>query len=470
MATFQRDPGSFRDPAGYVFSDGQRVLRGLSAPAGAEFDAARACGLLDAAESRGLLIASRELATDAMPDGLSGARGETPARVLEHPRLPMITYPYEWTFGQLKDAALCHLELLLLALAHDFELSDATAYNMQFDCGQPLHIDVLSLRRYRPGRPWEGYHQFCRQFLYPLLVESRSGLLFQRLYRGNPAGLSVADTHALIPAWKRWTSLNIFLHVQLQAAALRNASSNDLTGRSLRVPDIPKSRYVAIIEGLRDWIAGFESQRPKKTYWADYAKINSYSEPEKQRKLEFVADMVRQWGSSSVLDVGGNAGDYSEAALAAGAARAYCLDGDVDALEAAYVRRKSRSPGLLPMVVDWSDPSPGQGWAGAERRSLQQRLQVDTVMALAVVHHIAIGGNVPLQAFVRHLFEFGERVIVEFVPKSDPMVQGLLRSRDDIFDEYSEEHFVRLLEECATIVQTSRIREGGRVLFACTRR
>lgn len=464
---FQRDPGSFRDPSGYVFSDGTRILRGLSVKAGAEFDAAQACGLLDAAVSRGLLVASRELIGEDIPAVLEGARGETPARVLEHPRLPLITYPYEWTFGQLQQAALHHLDLQRLALEHDFELSDATAYNMQFDLGDPVHIDVLSLRRYRPGRPWEGYHQFCRQFLFPLLIEAKAGSSFQRLYRGQAAGIGVADVNALVPAWKRWTNLNLFLHVGLQAAAIQKASSNELTSAALRLPAIPKSRYVAIIDGLRDWIGNLASGRPKKSYWADYARINTYSEPEKRRKLDFVASTIRRWGSGSIADIGGNAGDYSEAALDAGATRAYCLDGDVDALEAAFIRRRQRLPGLLPLVVDWSDPSPAQGWAGCERRALQQRLRVDAVLALAVVHHVAIGGNVPLQAFVDSLFSVGDRLVVEFVPKNDPMVQGLLRGRDDIFEDYSEAHFVRLLESRGRIVDSARIRDDGRILFAC---
>ena len=257
------------------------------------------------------------------------------------------------------------------------------------------------------------------------------------------------------------------MHVHLQGSAVRKASSSDLGGQAIALPHIPQARYRAMLEGLRDWIAGLRSARPVPTYWADYAGINSYSAAEKERKQEFVARMVRAWGARSVLDVGGNSGDYSAAALAAGAERACCVDADVDALEVAYRRRKEGLAGLMPLVLDWSDPSPGQGWAGLERRSFRERSRVDAVIALAVVHHVVIGRNVPLRAFVDQLFAHGDAVLVEFVPRDDPMVQGLLRGREDIFHDYTEEAFVRLLEAHGRVEEVCRLRAGGRAIFAC---
>jgi ribosomal protein L11 methylase PrmA len=468
VAGFQRNPGSFRDPSGYVFSDGERILRGLNKTGTLEFESARTCGLLSKAFEKGLLIDSRVVDASALGNSLTGARGEIPVQVIEHPRIPLITYPYEWTFEQLRDAALQHLDLQLLALAHNFELSDATAYNMQFDVGLPLHIDVLSLRRYRDGRPWEGYNQFCRQFIYPLLLENALGVPFQRWYRGSINGVELDEMMRLLPAWRRYTSLNLLMHVQLQAKAVKNASSNNLSNEAIRLPKISKKQYQVLLEGLRDWVASMTSKRSNKTYWADYASINSYSNKERSDKQAFVERTVRRWRSGALLDVGGNSAEYSEAAIAGGASRAYCVDGDVDALEIAYKKRKQGMGGLLPLVMNWADPSPSQGWAAHERASLQQRMQVDTVMALAVVHHIVVGGNVPLSEFVRQLFAYGRKVIVEFVPKNDPMVKGLLRNREDVFGDYTEDNFIRLLELHSTIEEVYRIREKGRVLFACS--
>ena len=466
---FQRDSGSFRDPSGYVFSDGQRILRSVSPRAAEQFRATRSSGLIDEAVSRGLLIATHEVDDPSGLAGLTGARGEHPSLVLEHPRIPVISYPYEWTFSQLKDAALRHLDLQTLALSRGFELSDATAYNMQFDLGLPTHIDVLSLREYREGRPWEGYNQFCRQFLFPLLVESVMGMPFQRAYRGSMTGLDVLDMAKMLSPWKKFTSLNLLLHVHLQASAVKGASSSNLGAEPIRIPQISKTKYLAMADGLRDWIAGLESGRHKKTFWAEYAAINSYSDQEKLDKQAFVRRTVEDWGCETVADVGGNSGDYTEAAMSGGARRGYVLDADIDALELAYGKRKKGNEGLLPLVVDWSDPPPGQGWGGVERKPLRDRLQVDCMMALAVIHHIVISGNVPLRSFLEQIFAHGKRAIIEFVPKSDPMVVGLLRAREDIFDEYTEEHFVALLGQFASVESVHRFREGGRAIFACTR-
>lgn len=470
MTGYELHPGSFRDPSGYVFTHDDRVFRALGARGSEEFDAARSSGLLDIACERGLLIASASVSSNMQTEQFRGARGEVLEQVIEHPRIPLITYPYEWTFEQLRDAALQHLELHLLALAHDFDLSDATAYNMQFNVGLPLHIDVLSLRRYRDGRPWEGYNQFCRQFLAPLLLESIAGVQFQRWYRGSLNGLELDELKKLIPARRRFTSLNFLMHVQLQTNAIKGASSNNLTDRTVRLPVISKRRYIAMLEGLRDWIASLRPGRTRKTYWADYSRINSYAEQEKREKLAFVETMAHHWRLRSVLDVGGNSGDYSQAAIAGGVTHAWCLDGDVDALAVAYRRRKSDSPGLLPVVMNWVDPSPGQGWDTRERSTFKERLHADAVMALAVIHHVVIGNNVPLSEFVRQLFTCSDKVIVEFVPKEDPMVQGLLRTREDIFGDYTEENFIRLLELHSQVARVCRLKAGGRTLFACLRK
>lgn len=470
MAGYELHPGSFRDPSGYVFTHDDRIFRALGAKGSEEFDAARSSGLLEIACAKGLLIASMPVSDDVLTEQFRGARGEVPERVIEHPRIPLITYPYEWTFEQLRDAALQHLELHLLALAHDFDLSDATAYNMQFTVGMPLHIDVLSLRRYREGHPWEGYNQFCRQFLAPLLLESVAGIQFQRWYRGSLNGLELDELKRVIPARRRFTSLNFLMHVQLQSNAIKGASSSNPSARDLRLPTISKRRYVAMLEGLRDWIASLRPGRPQKTYWADYSTINSYAAQERSEKLEFVEQMARQWSLRSVLDVGGNSGDFSQAAIAGGVTHACCLDGDVDALAVAYQKRKADTPGLLPLVMNWVDPSPGQGWNARERSSFRERLRVDAVMALAVIHHVVIGCNVPLPQFVRQLFAYGDKVIVEFVPKNDPMVQGLLRNREDIFEDYTEENFLRLLEMHSHVQRVGRLRAGGRALFACVRK
>ena len=114
---------------------------------------------------------------------------EPPAGVLRHERIPFVSYPYEWTFSMLKDAALLQLDLLLDALGHDMVLKDSTPYNVQFKGARPTFVDVGSFERMREGEPWVGYRQFCMLYLYPLLLQSAKGVPFQPWLRGSIDGL-----------------------------------------------------------------------------------------------------------------------------------------------------------------------------------------------------------------------------------------------------------------------------------------
>ena len=484
---FVRDSASFRDTSAYVFRLGDRIIRGLSERALNNYLGAQKSGLMERAVEQGLLIASTQLSEDELLNiinqnsadqpqpsfgikGIIGARGENFAAFLEHPLVPMITYPYEWCFEQLKDAALQHLKLQLLALEFDYELSDATAYNMQFMANNPLalHIDPPSLRPYRPGRPWEAYNQFCRQFLFPLLLENRKSVPFQRYYRGSLNGIDVNDMAQILSPWQKWSSLTVLIHLQLQASAIKRTSSNVIGDKdagaknTLKIPVISKSKYQTLLTNLQDVIQGLTSKRSK-TYWADYAQINSYSDQQKQAKRKFIQEQIENWGCSSIADIGGNTGEYSESALRGGAKIALCLDSDIDALSVAYAKHKSSDHGLLPFVMDWSNPSPSQGWGGYERKSLRDRMKVDAVLALAIIHHIVIGGNVPMMEFIKQIFSYSNRAIIEFVPKSDPMVMGLLRHREDIFSDYNEENFIDLLKQIAKIKSIYRFSDSKNI-------
>lgn len=182
-----RDLGSFRDPSGYVFQHEARIFRAINESGYGNFHASNTSGVLQLGISNKLLIPFNivnDETSKQLSKSIIGARGESAKLLIEHPKIPLISYPYEWVFSQLKDAALAHLDLQILLLKKDFELSDASAFNMQFFEGQMRHIDLLSVRPYMEGRPWEGYHQFCKQFLAPLVLESILGIPFQKLYRG----------------------------------------------------------------------------------------------------------------------------------------------------------------------------------------------------------------------------------------------------------------------------------------------
>jgi len=458
-----RDTGSFRDPSGYVFAEDDRILRAVM-PAGAPgFLRAYEDGVLGTLEASGLLIRSEKVeADDSLLSKYVGARGDTAVALFEHPKIPFLTYPYEWCFGQLKDAGLAHLDLHLLALEHGYELSDATAYNIQFVDGRPVHIDPMSVRPYVAGAHWAGYNQFCRQFLLPLLIESWAGLSFQALYRGSINGISFEDALAILPRRKLFSSMGGLMHVYLHGRAVMARSSASKTKEQIE-QKLPKARYVAILRNLRDFIAKLESAKRPASYWTTYAQINSYSETMRDRKLEFVADWAAREKPSLIWDIGGNTGDFSLAAIRGGAGTAIVMDSDMDSVEKAYRLRTKNGDPLLPVLIDILDPTPELGWRQSERKGLMQRAPADGLVALAVIHHMCIGGNLPLADAVRWLLELAPTGIIEFVPKGDPMVDQLLAVREDIFDDYLEDVFLGALAETHRITAEHRFSENNRL-------
>ena len=472
-----RDAGSFRDPAGHVFVLPGEVVRSVHPCAAAAFRQVLDSGLLDELATRGLMIATTLDDSGRDPTPFTGARGETPAYLLLHPRLRFTSYAHEWTFSQLQDAALAHLDVHLLALARGMTLSDASAHNMQFHRGRPLHIDPLSLRPYVDGEPWAGYNQFCRMFLLPLLLEAWTGVGFQPLLRGSVDGIPLAYGAQLLPWHKRLTSLNGMLHVFAHAKMTQAVTSSRAGEAARAAPAVPKARTVALLQELRRWIAGLQSRRNRGgagTYWGEYATINSYSPAMQQTKAGFVATFAQALAAGAtaptlVCDIGGNTGEYAQVAVDHGVSEAIVFDSDLDALEKAYARCKSGQP-VLPLLMDIADPSAAMGWDQAERKGLKERRGgVSGVLALAVIHHLCIGRNLPLRAVVHWLVDFAPQGVIEFVPKADPMVVGMLATREDLFGDYDEAHFMRYLQEVATAGAQLRFEENGRLLVHYTR-
>ncbi|MEM9733941.1 MAG: class I SAM-dependent methyltransferase [Pseudomonadota bacterium] len=459
-----RDPGSFRDPNAYVFADGERIVRAVMPAAHEAFGDVYDSGILGELNAKGLMIGCERI-EDGDLEGYTGARGESAAALYSHPRVPFLSYPYEWVFSQLKDAALAHLDLQIAALDKGFVLSDATAYNMQFIDGKPVHIDVMSVRRYKNGEHWDGYNQFCRQFVLPLLIEAWAGVSFQPMYRGSLNGISFEDAMSILPKRKLFTSLGGFMHVYLHGkAVLSNTSSPD--DKHKATAPLPKARYKAILKQLRNFVADLKSAKRPDSYWKEYAKKNSYSEPMRDVKLDFVGRWGETFKPATFWDIGGNTGDFSMAAIEKGAGKAVILDADLDSLEGAYRLRTRKGDPVLPVMMNMNDPTPALGWRQTERKGLAERADADGIIALAVIHHMVIGGNLPFQEAVDWLMDLAPCGIIEFVPKRDPMVKQLLAVREDIFPDYTTERFREIISSRATIVDEHEFEENGRLLVS----
>jgi ribosomal protein L11 methylase PrmA len=437
------------------------VLRQVGSTAIADWDAFVASGLA------GRLIASgRLLPYETAP--LSDAATPDARAVLRPEQLDFISYPYEWTFSELRDAALLTLDAQAEALAAGWTLRDASAYNVQFRRGRPVIIDLLSFEPHEDGTPWVAYRQFCEHFLAPLALMARRDIRLGRLLRADIDGIPLDLASRLLPRRTR-LDLGLLSHIHLHAAAQGRYQENRDEGRAARGARISRDRLRALITNLRGTVAKLRWE-PEGTEWAEYADNTSYGDRATAAKVELVGAYLREVPGSRAWDLGANTGRYSRIAAAEGK-QVLAFDIDPAAAERNYREvRKERRTDILPLVLDLANPSPGLGWAGRERRSLLDRANADVVMALALVHHLAISRNVPLAMFSDLLADLSPWAIVEFVPKEDPMVRRLLAARRDVFPDYTIEGFRAAVDARFEIVHETAIEDSPRSLFLLHRR
>jgi len=457
------DAGSFRDPSGRVVRHDSRIMRAIFEPGAAAYEAARDAGVLAKAIDRGSLL-------PADPIDAKGLERLAPGALhwVEHPMLEFVSYPYEWTFSALKSAALLQLDFQMQLLADGFTLSDATAYNIQFRGTKPVFIDHLSIIPYEEGSAWTGQRQFGMQFLNPLFLWAKRGIAPHAWFRGSVEGIEPEELVKLL-GWRDKLSFTVLAHIIGPAMVARRRVDAGLDLKPPREARLTKSRLVAMLQSLRDYVAGL-SLKSEKTVWDDYADHNSYDAQKREAKHLFVGESVAKVAPNKLFDIGCNSGDFSQTALGHGAKYVVGFDFDFGALERAFSRFDKANALVQPLWLDATNPSPSQGWAGSERASLQDRADADMMLALAVIHHLAIGKNVPLDMAVDWLMGLAPAGVIEFPSKADPMVQQLLRHRADIFPNYTEEAFLAHVASRGAIVRQDRLGETGRLIVSYDRR
>jgi ribosomal protein L11 methylase PrmA len=452
--------GSFRDPKGHVYIKGQRVFRTVTAKGIEDFKALKKTGILDHLVNEGLLVPWNEvLGIDLDGDERNAVL------ILEHEFIDFISYPYEWSFSSLKAAALLHLKIQIKCLEKGVTLSDSSAYNIQFINAKPIFIDHLSFKPYQNGEFWVGHDQFCRQFLNPLLLRSKLGIRHNEWFRGGLEGIPTQALASLLP-WYSWLSPLILMHVKLPAyferVALRKKSKNVDT--KISKTTLPRQSYARMLHSLKNGIENLSVDREQGTAWSSYTSTTSYNESEAESKRAFITEFAAEVRPSMLWDIGCNTAEYTAVALAAGAKKAIGFEFDSGAIEAAYSRADSEGLSLLPLYLDAANPTPSQGWRQSERDGLAERVCADGLIALAVIHHLCIGKNIPLRQVVEWLISLAPQGVIEFVPKDDPKVKELLKFREDIFDDYTWPEFEQEILRNAKTIKTEKITSSGRKL------
>lgn len=449
-------PSSFRDPCGFVFEKDGEIYRQVNRCYQRDFDLLKSSGLMGELQKDGLLIAHEELSNDSQ-------RGKYCYKILKPERLPFISYPYEWCFSQLKDAALLTLEIQSRSLHHGMILKDASAYNIQFKDCRPVMIDTLSFSAYSEGSPWVAYKQFCQHFLAPLSLLSYRDPSLGQLLQTNIDGIPLDLAANLLP--KR-SYLNLFISMHIHMHAHSQSKYSDVHGASelKNAGRLKRKGLEGIIDSLKSCVSGLHLKN-RTTQWQNYYNEHNYSGVSFKAKQKIVESFLKKASPSLVFDLGANVGHFSRLAGNAGA-RTISIDLDPQAVEINYQKvRSEKEKNILPLLIDLRSPSPSIGWANQERQSLSQRGPADLIMALALIHHLAIANNLPLSKISQYFSNLADWAIVEFVEKGDSQVQKLLAAREDIFADYTREGFEKSFSKDFSIEAVEKIEASMRTLY-----
>ncbi|CAA0088316.1 Uncharacterised protein [Halioglobus japonicus] len=454
-------PSSFRDNSGFVFSHSGCVYRQVNRCYAEHYQNFMSSGLYQKLVEKHWLVSHEEL-TDGTITGTSDCY-----KILKPQQIPYISYPYEWSFSQLKDAAILTLRIQHQAMKHGFMLKDASAFNIQFLDARPVFIDTLSFEPYVEGRPWVAYKQFCQHFLAPLALMSYRDAELSKLMISHIDGIPLSLASKLLPLRTR---LNYALaaHIHFHSKLQQDHADDAGTGTAARATAVTISAkgLTGVIESLAKVIEKLRWKMPD-TEWGDYYQNTNYSSRADDEKHALVESFLQDIPDAlnTVQDLGANTGEYSQIAAR------YCqlvLSQDIDpvAVEMNYRQRKSDGPSnILPLVQNLVSPTPAIGWGNAERSSFMERAHCDALLALALIHHLAISNNVPLDGIAAQFAELTKWLIIEFVPKSDSQVVRLLATREDIFPSYTREGFEQAFCQFFQIERAVPVPESERILY-----
>jgi len=449
---------SFRDPSGFVFFKGETLYRQVNKAYSDDYDHLMSSGLYDSLASSGLMVSHEE--TD-----LNLALSDSAYKVIKPDQIDFISYPYEWCFSQFKDAALTTLAIQKKAFEFRMTLKDSSAYNIQFANCKPVFIDTLSFEKYSEGQLWAAYKQFCQHFLAPLALMSYTDIRLGSLMSAYIDGVPLDLASKLLPG-RSYLKFSMLSHIHLHAKTQKKYSDKQVDVKSRKISSF---NFRALIESLESAVKKLKWS-PAGTEWGDYYDATNYSDEAMGEKEKLVLDFLERVKPARTWDLGANTGVFSRLASKAGS-QTVAFDIDPADVEKNYrYGVASDKDPVLPLVLDLTNPSSGIGWHNNERMSIVDRAPIDAVLALALIHHLAISNNVPLEKIARFLSCICRNLIIEFVPKEDSQVQRLLATREDIFPNYTYPGFEEAFKKFFEIQDSVKIADSHRTLYLMQRK
>lgn len=447
-------PSSFRDPSGFVFIYRNQVYRQINKIFKHHYEHLMSSGLYAELTEKGLLIEHKEVKS------IKSFKDEC-YKVIQPEKIEFISYPYEWCFTQFKDAALLTLKIQKIALKYGMILKDASAYNVQFRDGKPIWIDTLSFEKYKEGSPWIAYRQFCQHFFAPLVLMYYTDVRLSQLLKIYIDGVPLDLATRLLP-YHSWLRLAVLFHIHLHSRGEKYLATKEI--KKAYIKKISYNEIMGIIENLESYIKRL-NWRIRKSVWSDYYKETNYTSIALEHKKNIVSNFLKKTKPHIVWDLGANIGIFSRIASNMGI-KTIAFDMDPVAVERNYIEcKKIAETNILPLLLDLTNPSPAIGWENRERLSLIQRAPADTVMALALIHHLAISNNLPFDKIAQFFSRICEYLIIEFVPKNDSQVKCLLSAREDIFKNYRKEVFEQVFKKYFRIKESIKIKESERIIY-----
>lgn len=453
----EKQSASFRDSSGFLFWKNGVLYRQVNKVFAENYELLMRSGLYKELTSRGFLIPHSEVKVDGLnPEA---------HKVVKPEFIPFISYPYEWCFSELKDAAILTLEIQKVVMEFGMSLRDASAYNIQFHNGRPILIDTLSFEKYEESKPWVAYRQFCQHFLAPLALMSFRDLRLNQLLRIYIDGIPLDLTSKLLPVRTNFKA-GLFFHLHLHAKSQKRFAGRKIESSSRK---INKSALLGLLESLGDAVKSLKIKFDD-TDWANYYEITNYSDAAMRHKKEIVSEFLAKVNPKSVWDLGANDGLFSRLASSKGI---FTLAFDIDpvAVEKNYLRAVAgEEKDILPLILDLTNPSPAMGWANEERMSFIERRPADLLMTLALVHHLVISNNLPFLKIASFFSRICKFLIIEFIPKEDSQVKKLLLNRADSFSNYSQKEFESEFSEFFVIKERREIKDSKRIMYLMARK